>query len=166
MRKSTVFGLLAVAIATPAIAALGINVGGQGMLDPQRTFAVSARINADGTASGNATLINRAFKGNPEGAAPYQAHIDISCGKSLDPKTVVLGGFANRTNDVNLKEAAYFIVRDNGEPGAGKDQISRVFFFDDDPNTNGDPMLCLLVNDGDFPLETIIKGNLQVKMTQ
>lgn len=155
---------LAVTIATPALAALGTSVSGQGMLDQSRTFAVNARVNADGTATGNATLINRSFSGD-SGKGPYQAHIDISCGKMLDQRTMVLGGFANRTNDSNLKDAAYFIVRDNGEPGGGRDQISRTFFFDDNPATTGDPMLCLGVALGDFPLETIRNGNIQVRIT-
>lgn len=167
MRKlsSIAFCVLTAAVATPALAALGVDVRGQGMLDPQRTFAVSARVNADGTATGQATLVNRAFTGDSQ-TNPYQAHFDISCGKMLDQRTMVLGGFANRTNDSNLKDAAYFIVRDNGEPGGGRDQISRTYFFDNDPNTTGDPMLCLLVNDGDFPLETIRNGNIQVRLTQ
>ena len=79
---------LAVTIATPALAALGTSVGGQGMLEKGRTFAVSARVNADGTATGKATLINRAFSGE-SGNGPYQSHIDITCGKMIDNRTTI-----------------------------------------------------------------------------
>ena len=158
--------LAAVAVAAPALAALGTSVNGQGALDPQRTFAVSARVNADGTATGTATLINRAFSGD-SGRGPYQAHFDITCGKMLDNKTMLIGGYANRTNDSNLKDSGFFIVRDEGEPGAGRDQISRVAFFDDDPNTvDPNPMRCLLTTPADLPpLETIQRGNLQVQVS-
>lgn len=158
-------GAVTVGIAAPALAALGTSVNGQGMLDQGRTFAVSARVNADGTATGNATLINRAFSGD-SGRGPYQAHIDITCGKMVDDKTMILGGFANRTNDSNLRDSAFFIVRDNGEPGANRDEISRVAFFDDDPNTvDTNPMRCQLTDPASLPLETIRRGNLQVQVT-
>ena len=49
------------------------------------------------------------------------------------------GGTVKRTNDPSLVDAVYFSVQDNGEPGEGVDKISRVAFFDDDPNTTGDP---------------------------
>lgn len=164
--RSTKYWLaaLSVTMATPALAALGTTVAGQGMLDQNRTFAVNARVNADGTATGQATLINRSFSGD-SGNGPYRAQFEISCGKMLDQRTMVLGGFANRTNDSNLRDAAYFIVRDNGEPGGGRDEISRTYFFDNDPTTTGDPMACLAVNLGDFPLETIRNGNIQVRIT-
>lgn len=168
MRKIHILMLagLAAGAATPALAALGTSVSGQGMLEPGRTFAVNARVNADGTATGNATLINRNFSGD-SGHGPYQAHIDITCGKMLDNKTMLLGGFANRTNDSNLRDSAFFIVRDEGEPGRDRDQISRVAFFDDDPTTTDDnPLRCLLSTAADLPpLETIRSGNLQVRIT-
>lgn len=166
MLRNFILAGVALSAAGPAFAALGTDVSGQGMLDQSRTFAVSARVNADGTATGTATLINRSFSGD-SGNGPYQAHIDISCGKMLDNKTMLLGGFANRTNDSNLRDSAFFIVRDNGEPGGGRDQISRVAFFDDDPTTVDDnPMRCLLTTPADLPpLETIRNGNLQVRVT-
>jgi hypothetical protein len=74
------------------------------------------------------------------------------------------GGTVKRTNDPSLVDAVFFSVQDNGEPGK-TDQISRVFFWDDDPNTTGDPQACMLNQLGDFPMETIEKGNIQVRPT-
>ena len=96
-------GLAGVALAAvPSIASADTRVNGQGALYDGRTFAVSATIYPDGTATGHATLINRTFTGD-KGKGPFQAHIDISCGYRVDPNTVLLGGFATRTNDSNLK---------------------------------------------------------------
>ena len=167
-RISVKGGLIALAsiaaIATPAIAATTANVGGQGALstDPRRTFSVSARINADGTASGRATLVNKAFTGE-NGKSPYLLQVDISCGKVLDDKTVIFGGSTRRTNDPSLVDAVFFSVQDNGEPGAGSDKISRAYFWDNDPSTQGPPSACLNSTLADVPLETIVSGNLNVK---
>jgi len=154
----------AAAVAVPAIAATAGQVSGQGALstDPRRTFSVSAQINADGTASGRATLVNKAFTGE-NGKAPYLLQVDISCGKMLDDHTVILGGSTRRTNDPSLVDAVFFAVQDNGEPGAGRDKISRAYFWDDDPNTQGPPSACLNSTLADVPLETIVSGNLNVR---
>ena len=153
-----------VALAAPAIAATGGMVSGQGALstDPRRNFSVSAKINADGTASGRATLVNKAFTGE-NGKAPYLLQVDISCGKMLDDHTVILGGSTRRTNDPSLVDAVFFSVQDNGEPGAGKDKVSRAYFWDNDPATQGPPSACLNSTLADVPLETIVSGNLNVK---
>jgi len=156
--------LAAAALAVPAIAATSGQVSGQGTLstDPRRTFSVSAQINADGTASGRATLINRAFTGE-NGKQPYMLQVDISCGKLLDDNTAILGGTTRRTNDPNLVDAVFFSVQDNGEPGAGRDKVSRAYFWDDDPNTQGPASACLNSTLADIPLETIVSGNLNVR---
>jgi hypothetical protein len=153
-----------VALAVPAIAATSGMVSGQGALstDPRRIFSVSAKINADGTASGRATLVNKAFTGE-NGKAPYLLQVDISCGKMLDDHTAILGGSTKRTNDPNLVDAVFFSIQDNGEPGANKDMISRAYFWDDDPNTQGPPSACVNSTLADVPLETIVSGNLNVK---
>jgi len=77
----------------------------------------------------------------------------------------VFGGTTKRTNDPNLVDAVFFSVQDNGEPGKDRDKISSVFFWDDDPLTQGDPQACLLTGALDFPLETIEAGNIQVRPT-
>ena len=161
-------GLIALAslaaLATPAIAATTAHVGGQGALstDPRRTFSVSAQVNADGAATGRATLVNKAFTG-ANGKAPYLLQVDVKCAKVLDDKTVILGGTTRRTNDPSLVDAVFFSVQDNGEPGANRDKISRAYFWDGDPATTGDPMACLNSTLADVPLETIVSGNLNVK---
>lgn len=149
-------------IAVPALAQTTSSVAGQGTLEKGRTFAVSAKINVDGTATGNATLINHAFSGD-SGKGPYQLHVDVTCGKRVDSNTVILGGTTRKTNDSNLVDAVYFSVQDNGEPGKDRDKISRAYFFDNDPATTGDPALCLGATLSDLPLETIVSGNLQVR---
>src|SRR4029079_6044746 len=113
------------ALAAPALAATSGMVSGQGALstDPRRNFSVSAKINADGTANGRATLVNKAFTG-ANGKAPYMLQVDISCGKMLDDHTAILGGSTRRTNDPSLVDAVFFSVQDNGEPGANKDKVS------------------------------------------
>ena len=73
------------------------------------------------------------------------------------------GGTTRRTNDPSLVDAVFFSVQDNGEPGRGKDRISRAFFWDDDPNTTGDPQACQAMSQSDAPLETIESGNVQLK---
>jgi len=144
---------------TPAIAAKkgDVRVSGQGTIEDGRTFNASAVLYQDGTARGQATLINRNFTGE-NGKSPYTLHIDISCAKKLDDNTVVIGGFTRRTNDPSLVDAVFFEVRDNGKD----DLLSRAFFWDDDPTTTGDPATCKLVNEGDFPMEEVIRGNLNV----
>ena len=145
-----------------AIAGPAGQVSGNGMLEKGRNFSVSARINADGTASGHATLINKAYSGD-SGHGPYMLQVDVSCGKMLDDHTAILGGMTRKTNDSSLVDAVYFAVQDNGEPGAMKDMVSRAYFFDDDPATTGDPALCLGSTLTDLALETIATGNIQVK---
>ena len=156
--------VIALASSVPAIAATSGMVSGQGALssDPRRNFSVSAKINADGTANGRATLVNKAFTG-ANGKAPYMLQVDISCGKMLDDHTAILGGSTRRTNDPSLVDAVFFSVQDNGEPGANKDKVSRAYFWDNDPNTQGPPSACLNSTLSDVPLETIVSGNINLK---
>ena len=83
----------------------------------------------------------------------------------LDDKTVILSGTTRKTNDPSLVDAVFFSVQDNGEPGAGKDMVSRAFFWDGDPATTGDPIARLNSTLTDLP-ETIVSGNLNVKAGQ
>jgi hypothetical protein len=124
----------------------------------KRQFSFSARTHADGTVTGHAVLINPQFEG--ENGNAYQLHVDISCMKVVG-NIAVFGGTTTRTNDPNLVDAVFFSVQDNGEPG-DTDKISSVFFWDDNPATEGDPQACLLTGALDFPLETIEAGNIQV----
>lgn len=126
----------------------------------RRQFSFSAKRHSDGTVTGQAVLHNPAFEG--ANGNRYQAKFDISC-MQVFGNIAVLGGFVRRTNDPNLVDAAYFSVEDNGEPGKNNDRISSVFFFDDDPNTTGDPQGCLDIGPTDLPLNTIEAGNIQVR---
>lgn len=126
----------------------------------RRKFSFSAHRQPNGTVKGIANLMNPAFTGT--NGQKYQLQIDISCMKVIG-NIAFFGGMTKRTNDANLDEAVYFSVQDNGEPGKERDQISRVFFFDDDPNTTGDPQLCQGNVVGDFPMEPIDSGNIQLR---
>lgn len=126
----------------------------------KRQFSLSAKRQSDGTVSGRANLHNPSFTGS--NGQKYQLQIDISCMKVIG-NVAFFGGLTRRTNDENLVDAVYFSIEDNGNPGAGSDKISRVFFFDDDPNTTGDPQLCQNNNIGDFPMEVIESGNINLR---
>ena len=162
--RRALIALAVVVAATPALAQVTAagSASGQGTLEAGRKFALSARINADGTATGQATLVNKNFSGEKPNQ-PYQLHVDVTCGKRLDDHTAIFGGTTRKTNDQSLVDAVYFSVQDNGEPGAGKDMISRAYFFDDNPATTGDPKLCLGSTLTDLPLETIVSGNINVR---
>jgi hypothetical protein len=144
------------------------SAGGHGTVlvqDPEgdtarRQFSFSAHQRPDGTVSGNAVLHNPAFTG--ENGQRYRLQVDISCMKIIG-NIAFFGGLTRRTNDPNLVDAVYFSVQDNGEPGRDLDQISGVFFFDDDPTTTGDPQLCQNNVVGDFPMQPIEAGNIQVR---
>jgi len=169
MKRSVLFAT-SVAVAALALSSIVASAGnlasanGQGTLDDgARKFSFSARTYADGSVKGQANLVNHNFTG-ANGTSPYQLHIDISCMKVVG-NIAFFGGTIKRTNDPSLVDAVYFSVQDNGEPGKGVDMISRVAFFDDDPDTTGDPALCLgnEPNDGYLPLEPIESGNIQVR---
>ena len=169
MKRSILFAtsvaafVLAFSLVTVSAGNLG-QASGQGTLDDgARKFSFSARIYADGSVKGEANLTSRSFTG-ANGSSPYQLHIDISCMKVVGD-IAFFGGTVQRTNDPSLVDAVYFSVQDNGEPGKGSDKISRVAFLDYDPDTTGDPALCLgnTPDDGYLPLETIESGNIQVK---
>ena len=129
----------------------------------RRQFSFSARREGDGSVKGQAVLHNPAFEG--ENGQPYQLKIAISC-MHVVGNIAIFGGTVRRTNDPSLVDAVFFTVQDNGEPGRDRDKISSVFFWDDDPNTTGDPQACLATGANDFPFNTIESGNVQVKGAQ
>ena len=126
----------------------------------KRQFSFHARKSADGTVQGKVVLRNPAFAGDD--GKSFFLKGDISCMQVIG-NIAILGGTPERINDALLNDAFYFTVQDNGEPGKDRDKISSVFFFDDDPTTQGDPQLCLLTGPNDFPLNTIDGGNIQVR---
>jgi hypothetical protein len=169
VRKTLTYVVLALVVGVTASGAGSATVlesaSGHGTLDSpdgkKRQFSFNAKLHADGTVTGQAQLVNPNFL---VGNQPYRLHVDISCMKVVG-NIAILGGTTVSTNDRDLVDAVYFTVQDNDEPGRGRDKISRVFFFDDDPNTTGDPQACLLTGPTDFPLEPITGGNIQVRPT-
>ena len=158
MRKFTALAAALFMAATPAVAAPGdVRITGQGTLNDGRIFNVSAVLRTDGTVRGHANLINQAFSGD-SGRGPYRLQIAIECVKQLEDGTVIIGGSTRRTNDSNLVDAVFFAVRDDGRD----DQLSRAYFWDDDPNTTGDPQACQLNVAGDYFMEEVIRGNINV----
>jgi hypothetical protein len=160
MRTLAGIAMLALGCSGQALAADAVaTASGQGQLYDGRTFAFTAEIFADGTADGMAVIKNSSFSGD-SGKGPYKAKIEIRCARR-DGNIITFGGMANKTNDSNLQDAAFFSVEDRGEPGKGVDQLSGLAFWDGDPTTTGDPMACLA--SPPFPMQTIESGNIQVK---
>lgn len=109
-------------------------------------------------------LTNKNFTGQ-NGSSPYKLQIDITCMATYGDITA-FGGTVKRTNDPSLEDAVFFSVQDNGEPGAGLDKISRAYFWDDSMTTDGDPQACNNIDTLNYtPLETIERGNVQVRPT-
>ena len=157
------FGATASATSAPELTASGRGVFSAGDRADgtviQREFSFTAHVRKDGRVEGTGMLYSPA-----EGSAnnqPYMLQVDISC-MNVVGDVVFFGGSTHRTTDPRLSDAVYFSVQDNGEPGVEKDTMSRVYFFDDDPNTTGDPGLCMGNRLGDFPMEAIISGEINV----
>ena len=159
MRKILAGAIGLAMLATPAIAAKkgDVKISGQGTLEDGRTFSVSATLYQNGSVKGQANLTNRNFSG-ANGKGPYKLQIDITCVHQDPDGTVFIGGETRRTNDPSLVDAVFFAVKDDGKD----DLLSRAFFWDDDPETHGDAQACQLNNSGDFPMEEVIRGNINV----
>jgi hypothetical protein len=119
----------------------------------RRQFSFSARVNADGTVSGTAILHNPSF--DPK----YSAQFDITCLQIVGNRASFGGSIRKTTDPVFNDEfdAAFFTVFDNGEPGAGNDTISEVFF-----DNVVEPSTCQFIGADDFPQIPIESGNVQV----
>ena len=162
----TVFTLIAVTTIASAEAFLRPFVTGKGVLSgkaktgkaDERQFSFSVQIAPDGTVSGQVVLVDPNAEGAPAGE-PYDLELDITC-MNVVGNVVFFGGSTVRTNDPELVDAAYFSAEDNGN---GIDKISRVYFFDEDPNTTGDPQLCMGNRPGDFPMEPILSGDINLR---
>lgn len=174
--KKMFFALVAafatLALAVGASATVGDQANGHGAYtvtdsngkSVKRQFSFSAKINADGSVNGSAELSNPAFTG-ANNKSPYHVTIDVTC-LNVIGNTAFVGGLVRNTNDTGggvLTGAVFFSVQDNGEPGKDQDRISPLFFWDNDPNTVGDPQACLLNQLGDFPMTPIEEGNIQVR---
>ncbi|HSE18820.1 MAG TPA: hypothetical protein VLB46_17310 [Pyrinomonadaceae bacterium] len=120
----------------------------------RRQFSFSARINSDGSVSGSGILHNPSF--DPK----YDAQFDITCLQIVGNRAS-FGAAIRKTSDPVFNDefdAAFFTVFDNGEPGAGNDTISEVFF-----DNVVEPSACQFIGADDFPQIPIESGNVQVR---
>ena len=120
----------------------------------RRQFSFSARFNADGSVSGSGILHNPSF--DPK----YDAQFDITCLQIVGNRAS-FGGAIRKTSDPVFNDefdAAFFTVFDNGEPGAGVDTISEVFF-----DNVVEPSACTFIGADDFPQIPIENGSVQVR---
>jgi hypothetical protein len=171
MKRSKMFllaGLLITAMAATAMlrptsaAEPGPSASGHGTILLQdtegktvrRQFSFSARFRSDGTVQGSAILHNPSF--DPK----YDAQFDITCLQIVGNRAS-FGGSIRKTSDPVFNDefdAAFFTVFDNGEPGAGNDTISEVFF-----DNVVEPSTCQFIGADDFPQIPIESGSVQVR---
>ena len=170
-RKMFLFaGLLITAMAattiimlrTASAAVAGSSASGHGTILLQdtegrtvrRQFSFSARIMSDGTVKGSGILHNPSF--DPK----YSAQFDITCLQIVGNRASFGGSIRKTTDEVFNDEfdAAFFTVFDNGEPGAGNDTISEVFF-----DNVVEPSTCQFIGADDFPQIPIESGQVQVR---
>lgn len=119
----------------------------------RRQFSFSAKQMPDGTVRGSAILHNPSF--DPK----YDAHFEITCLQVVGNRAS-FGGSIKKTSDPVFNDefdAAFFTVYDNGEPGAGVDTISEVFF-----DNVVEPSTCQFIGADDFPQIPIEAGNVRV----
>ena len=119
----------------------------------RRQFSFSARIKSNGTVQGSAIIHNPSF--DPK----YDAQFDITCLQIVGNRAS-FGGAVRKTSDPVFNDefdAAFFTVFDNGEPGAGNDTISELFF-----DNVVEPSACQFIGADDFPQIPIESGNVQV----
>ena len=171
MKRSHLFlsaGLLITALAatttmlrSTSAAVLGPSASGHGTILLQdtngktvrRQFSFSARI-SNGTVKGSAIIHNPSF--DPK----YDAQFDITCLQIVGNRAS-FGGSVRKTSDPVFNDefdAAFFTVFDNGEPGAGNDTISEIFF-----DNVVEPSACQFIGADDFPQIPIESGNVQVR---
>ena len=87
---------------------------------PLRTFSFSAHTTADGTATGEAQLDNR--------ASGARDHFEIDCLNVLGDIAVMSGTIRSSVDPTLVGTDVLFAVRDNGEgPGAPPDEITLAF---------------------------------------
>jgi hypothetical protein len=171
MKHIRLFGLAGLLITALAITTLvrltsaappGSSASGHGTVLLQNTegrtvrrqFSFSARRLANGTVQGSAVLHNPSF--DPK----YDAQFDITCLQIVGNRAS-FGGSIRKTSDPVFNDefdAAFFTVFDNGEPGAGNDTISEVFF-----DNVVEPSTCQFIGADDFPQIPIESGSVQVR---
>ena len=119
----------------------------------RRQFSFNAKVMPDGSVQGSAVLHNPSF--DPK----YDAHFHITCLQIVGNRAS-FGGLVRKSSDPVFNDefdAAFFTVFDNGEPGAGNDTISTVFF-----DNVVEPSACQFIGPDDFPQDPIEAGNVKV----
>jgi hypothetical protein len=170
MKRTTVFLLAALFVAAIAAtsmlrstsAAAGPSASGHGTVLLQdtegktvrRQFSFTARVLPDGTVQGSGILHNPSF--DPK----YNAQFDITCLQIVGNRASFGAAIRKTTDPVFNDEfdAAFFTVFDNGQPGAGNDTISEVFF-----DNVVEPSACQFIGADDFPQIPIENGNVSVR---
>ena len=119
----------------------------------RRQFSFHARQLPDGTVQGSAVLHNPSF--DPK----FDVHFQITCLQIVGNRASFGGSIRKSSDTVFTDEfdAAFFTVFDNGEPGAGSDTISSVFF-----DNVVEPSACQFIGPNDFPQDPIESGNVRV----
>ena len=120
----------------------------------RRQFSFSARQMPDGSVKGSGVLHNPSF--DPK----YDAQFDITCLQVVGNRAS-FGASIRKTSDPVFNDefdAAFFTVFDNGEPGAGNDTISEIFF-----DNVVEPSTCQFIGADDFPQIPIESGVVQVR---
>ena len=173
MKKIIISGILTVLVIgglLTAVKSLAFgdkdSASGQGILvneDKSRSeFSFSAKRNPNGKVTGSATIRNPSFK-NGNGQTE-KIKIDITCLRIVG-NMALLGGTTKRKASQAKAEAIYFAVGDHGTGQTGSaDTIFRGFYYDDDQETDGDPLRCQSMSPSVVVLEPIVSGNIQVKV--
>jgi hypothetical protein len=122
-----------------------------------RTFSFNAVERSDGTATGQAQLVNR------QGGNAAQVHVEIDCLSIFGSLAIASGTITQSFNPAAIGLPAVFAVEDNGEGGNdGPDRITLLLTF---PLIPPETPLCKLAGPADAEplLIPIENGNIQVR---
>lgn len=116
-----------------------------------RTFAFTAKLYEDGTAQGEAEVLNHVNH--------RTVHIEVDCLRVAGNRAYVGGRITNATNTALEGQRVLFAVEDNGE-GANDppDRISLVVVLEPEDPTCADPE-----TNGLIPNRIVERGNIQVR---
>jgi hypothetical protein len=116
-----------------------------------RTFAFTAKLYEDGTAQGEAEVLNHVNH--------RTVHIEVDCLRVAGNRAYIGGRIRNATNSALENQRVLFSVEDNGE-GANDppDRISLVVVLDPEDPTCTDPE-----TNGLIPNRAVERGNIQVR---
>ena len=158
-RTALVLALLAAITSTPTARAAGnpsATGHGNALVDGElRTFSFAAVTQNDGTATGQAVVINRAQES--------RTHIEIVCLNVIGDRAYLGGYITGSDVDSEVGLPVIFAVEDNGQgAGADADVMTLVLVGDpgDVPDCH-DPVLVELLDS--YLLIPVEEGNIQVR---